>query len=156
MILKEKLKIIFSILIIVLIIGYFQRESLKLDIFWDDYNAFRAYSFEDLIKGFYKSTAALMESSVHAYRPMFQVMFHAAYSICGFNSFKLHAMMIALQVLQTVTAFLFFRLLTQRDSVALVNVIFSLFFCRLGISDQRNIRSYFLHINFDYYFLWKT
>jgi len=120
--LREKLQIIFSILLIVLIIICFQYQSLNLDMFWDDYGAFRLYSAKELIKGFYSDIHDLLpETSRSAYRPMFPIMFHFAQLICGFNSYRLHMMIIILQILQTVTAFIFFRMLTQNNSLALAS-----------------------------------
>ncbi len=124
MILSERLKVISSISIIILLIVFFQYQSLKVDMFGDDYGAFRSYSGQELLRGFYTDMQKLLpETSVSAYRPMFQVMFHLAYSIGGFDSYNLHMIVIILQILQTFLAFLFFRMITERTFLALVSCL---------------------------------
>lgn len=127
MLTKKKLQVASSISVIILVIIYFQYPSLQLDMYWDDYTLFKSYSFRELIRGFFRDMRVLNNVSVSAYRPMFQVMFHFAHTICGFDSYKLHIMVIVLQILQTIIAFLFFRLLTKRNSVSLAScLLFSL------------------------------
>ena len=121
MITNKKLQIATSISVIILVIIYFQYPSLQLDMFWDDYALVRQSTLGELVRSFYLELAKISDRSVWipAYRPLTQWMFHVAYKICGFNSYNLHMMIIILQILQTILAFIFFRMLTQKNSVAL-------------------------------------
>lgn len=119
---KERIRIIPSILIITLFIIYFQRQSLNLDMYWDDYGVIKSYTIKELVWVFHTDLAdSYYPFWVHAWRPIIPLVYHVAYKICGFNPYNLHIMIIILQILQTVLAFFFFRLLTQKNSIALAS-----------------------------------
>ncbi len=120
---KEKLQVFSSVLIIALLIISFQYQSLNLGMHAEDYSNLRSYSSHDLIRSFYSDTNKLIRMMLSSYRPMFMVMYHLEYTIFGFDPYKLHLMLIVLQILQTIIAFFFFRMLTQKNTVALASVL---------------------------------
>jgi len=120
---KEKLQVLASILIIVLLIISFQYQSLNIGMIGDDYSAFRSYSSLELTKSFYSDICELVIPCSEAYRPISILMTHSIYKIFGFDPYKLHMMLIFLQILQTIIIFFFFRILTQRNAAALAGCL---------------------------------
>ena len=124
---KEIITVVSALTCIFLVLICFQYQSLSLDMYGDDYALIKSFTAQELISAFYSNGASVNPVMTSSYRPMLFITLHFTHMIGGFDPYKLHMLVVFMQILQTIAAFLFFRMLTQNNLLALAgSLLFSL------------------------------